>query len=228
MQRAILKVISSMETQEARDIVDKNVASLNTTKWSKQSQTAMRWSGIRGKLLTSPAELKDIGRHETLYIVGHGNGWRVGGMTPAALASVLDANLPEDYNGAIKLVSCYSARGVFYQVHDDLREELKRRGRDLPVQGIKQAAYVDPITGRIVGVDEATRTRDLELRKTNRQLSDELTDLKKAHGTTTSQWPSPALSRLFEIENELATVNTQVKGLRASYNYGAAAKSWKK
>jgi hypothetical protein len=153
IQRAIWWFDGPGETATQREITQHVVA-------------AMQGKASRGAAFSDKRNLSNIGQAETLYIVAHGNGLKVGGLGPGHLAAILNVWLPDVYTGKIKLVSCVSATAApdvpaalgvqpgLSSYAQMLSWLLANGGRNLVVQGMDGVADIDR-AGHIIIYDTA-------------------------------------------------------------------------
>lgn len=111
-------------------------------------------NNVRGEVITHKYGLKSIPLDETLYILAHGDGTKVGGKKDTELAPNLGVWLPKGYRGKIKLVSCLTASVMPEETNSYARwvsHLLDFSGRpNLSVQGMDGVADVDSKTGKII------------------------------------------------------------------------------
>jgi hypothetical protein len=155
LQRAIIAIDGPTDKRAARKVTRNCLANLKNTR-------------DRGEA-AGPAAVEDIappdlGRHESLYILGHGNPDIVADLKPHELGdAILHWYGNDRYRGKIKLVACSSAivpTGIGAASYADrlsqhLTANATAKFRPKSVDGVLGIAWVHETRGNIVAIDEA-------------------------------------------------------------------------
>jgi hypothetical protein len=181
VQKAILVQHGTNDSQEERATLERIANELTELprtgerlEWQKLT-TLKPWNLPRIIMHKGKAQTASW---EDVYIVGHGDGFNVGGMTPGTMAERLAKLLPEDYSGRIHLIACQSARLEHVSFNRRLAVELAMKGRWLPVSGI---------AGNGIFADGILASLTPQLSAVNEAASLKMEDLKKQHDALSAQ-----------------------------------------
>lgn len=149
-------------------------------------------------------DLSGLGVNESLYIVAHGSGSKVGGMNASSLAKHLIAkNLPPNYTGKIYLVSCHSGEGANDSYAADLFRyfnKQKQGPKPSTIEGLDGLGHVDE-QGEIRVMDPAMKpdftAKNVVFARKRQALIDEIA-YKEAHNEITAAEAEKARTEIFE------------------------------
>jgi hypothetical protein len=155
LQRAIIAIDGPTDKRAARKVTRNCLENLKNTR--DRGDAA-------GPAAVGDIAPPDLGRHESLYILGHGNPDIVADMEPDKLGdAILHWYGNERYRGKIKLVACSSAivpAGLGAASYADrlsqhLSANATAKFRPKSVDGVLGIAWVHETRGNIVAIDEA-------------------------------------------------------------------------
>lgn len=155
LQRAIIAIDGPTDKSAARKVTRNCLANLENTR--DRGEAA-------GPAAVGDIAPPDLGRHESLYILGHGNTDIVADLTPPQLGDAILYWYGNDrYRGKIKLVACSSgivpaglgAESYAQRLSTHLAANATAKFRPKSVDGVLGIAWVHETRGNIVAIDEA-------------------------------------------------------------------------